>query len=66
MYIEFRMPRLLRLFKEFNLFPISLKLKSDKAIYVGVKCNCNVINRPVYTESRVCVVKEAVMCSFEY
>ena len=22
--------------------------------------------RPVYIESRVCVVKEAVMCSFEY
>ena len=44
MYIEFRMPRLLRLFKEFNSFPISLKLKSDKSIYVAVKCNCNVIN----------------------
>ena len=24
------------------------------------------ITRPVYIESRVCVVKEAVMCSFEY
>ena len=23
-------------------------------------------SRPVYTESRVCVVKGAVMCSFEY
>ena len=24
------------------------------------------ISRPVYIESRVCVVKEAAMCSFEY
>ena len=24
------------------------------------------VHRPVYIESRVCVVKEAVMCSFEY
>ena len=23
-------------------------------------------SRPVYIESRICVVKEAVMCSFEY
>ena len=27
-----------------NLFHISLKLKSDEAIEVAVKCNCNVIN----------------------
>ena len=24
------------------------------------------VYRPVYIESRVCVVKEVVMCSFEY
>ena len=31
-------------------------------------CQCYVHNkhRPVYIESRVCVVKEAVMCSFDY
>ena len=30
--------------RSFNSFHISLKLKSDEAIYVVVKCNCNVIN----------------------
>ena len=29
---------------DFNSFQISLKLKSDEAIKVAVKCNCNVIN----------------------
>ena len=30
--------------RSFNSFYISLKLKSDEAIYVAVKSNCNVIN----------------------
>ena len=30
--------------RSFNSFHISLKLKSDEAIYVVVTCNCNVIN----------------------
>ena len=37
--------KLLRLLRRyFNSFQISLKLKSDEAILVAVKCNCNVIN----------------------
>ena len=30
--------------RSFNSFHRSLKLNSDEAIYVAVKCNCNVIN----------------------
>ena len=40
-----------------------LKLHQFKHVFFGAQKK-RFIHRPVYIESRVCVVKKAVMCSF--